>query len=667
MHKNNARSAIGQLNTVALSAVRHVYGSGRFWCIAVVAMLLIWQTRSYAGQITINRSGASIDGFLDSHDNFTFAGSQFEHGVVLGEGTGAAEAFYRILLPPRQVGNSSITSLLLIVHGQRWGSPVLRVGRDSFYSYDLPAGTDDRYFIYDSTLPQMLSDVEAGLSSGLDVVVEAEWGTDKFDLSHIEVICSYSNVSSDALAKYQLYYGSYRALSFYNSRVIQPLWVDQGSYSIRQYFLPACQEVLAIADNLSGLEGSAYDAMKATIEVLESFETLGTILVGAWDFTAFWPIYSSYGGPSPVSVSTRVTIASNSMKSLTLVWRDSFFDGILVETERVSINAAIEAARADLVTLRTALRNAVDSTWKVYAWSSLGQETAEIILHSLTPMLNVSYTQNSQSTEPSYLTTIIDSLNAISDGAPPTPDPMTWSVTPRPSGDYTLTMTASPASDPSGVEYFFDEVSGNPGGTDSGWQSSPAYTDTALVSGLQYCYRVRARDRSSSANSTGFSQTVCATPSGTSPKYVYAGTVTCKSIGSEDDLWPALDPTTSFYYGEDPDHLCLRVELRNVYMNLDYSPLIKVYCKFYTPSGAEYGSFYWELEDPRGSGFAWWDPNICYVSVGWLHQSGFEFDTIPGRWTYTVSIDDGEGGGEMLVDTKYFDILERSPLPATDP
>jgi hypothetical protein len=44
-------------------------------------------------------------------------------------------------------------------------------------------------------------------------------------------------------------------------------------------------------------------------------------------------------------------------------------------------------------------------------------------------------------------------------------------------------MTATTASDPSGVEYNFDETSGNPGGTDSGWQDSTSYADTGLNSG----------------------------------------------------------------------------------------------------------------------------------------------------------------------------------------
>jgi hypothetical protein len=56
-------------------------------------------------------------------------------------------------------------------------------------------------------------------------------------------------------------------------------------------------------------------------------------------------------------------------------------------------------------------------------------------------------------------------------------------------------MTATTGSDDSGpVEYFFDETSGNPGGTDSGWQTSATYTDSGLDADTQYTYTVQMRD-----------------------------------------------------------------------------------------------------------------------------------------------------------------------------
>jgi hypothetical protein len=40
---------------------------------------------------------------------------------------------------------------------------------------------------------------------------------------------------------------------------------------------------------------------------------------------------------------------------------------------------------------------------------------------------------------------------------------MTWVSVPAATGSSTIDMTATTASDPSGVQYYFDETSGNPG------------------------------------------------------------------------------------------------------------------------------------------------------------------------------------------------------------
>ena len=72
-------------------------------------------------------------------------------------------------------------------------------------------------------------------------------------------------------------------------------------------------------------------------------------------------------------------------------------------------------------------------------------------------------------------------------------------------------MAATTASDPSGVEYYFEETSGNPGGTDSGWQDSVNYTDSGLNAGTEYSYRVKARDKSADQKETSWSSTSTAT------------------------------------------------------------------------------------------------------------------------------------------------------------
>ena len=56
-------------------------------------------------------------------------------------------------------------------------------------------------------------------------------------------------------------------------------------------------------------------------------------------------------------------------------------------------------------------------------------------------------------------------------------------------------MASVEGADASGIiEYYFEEISGNPGGGDSGWQYFRNYVDRDLVPVTQYQYRVLMRD-----------------------------------------------------------------------------------------------------------------------------------------------------------------------------
>jgi hypothetical protein len=95
------------------------------------------------------------------------------------------------------------------------------------------------------------------------------------------------------------------------------------------------------------------------------------------------------------------------------------------------------------------------------------------------------------------------------DHTPPTPDPMTWASSPQATWATWTFMTATAASDPSGVEYYFTCTAG--GGHDSGWQDSRTYIDTGLAPETQYCYTVKARDKSIIQNETSPSTIECVT------------------------------------------------------------------------------------------------------------------------------------------------------------
>ncbi len=103
------------------------------------------------------------------------------------------------------------------------------------------------------------------------------------------------------------------------------------------------------------------------------------------------------------------------------------------------------------------------------------------------------------------------------DTTAPNPDPMTWSVTPQAINRGAIQMTATTATDDSGVvEYQFVCIVGGPGCTVSGWQSSPAYTAGGLNANAAYSFQVIARDLYNNVT-TASATAVATTPANATP------------------------------------------------------------------------------------------------------------------------------------------------------
>ncbi len=95
------------------------------------------------------------------------------------------------------------------------------------------------------------------------------------------------------------------------------------------------------------------------------------------------------------------------------------------------------------------------------------------------------------------------------DRTPPTPNPSTWATVPYATGTASISMSATAASDPSGVQYFFHCLTY--GGHDSGWQAGSTYQDTGLSPNSTYTYQVRTRDNSPNQNQGSYSISASAT------------------------------------------------------------------------------------------------------------------------------------------------------------
>lgn len=150
---------------------------------------------------------------------------------------------------------------------------------------------------------------------------------------------------------------------------------------------------------------------------------------------------------------------------------------------------------------------ATDSNWQdspVYTDTGLDPDT---IYTYRIKVRDLSATQN----ESDWSATRSAITENNDDVDPPTPNPAAFSSAPSATGTSSIAMTAVTASDPSGVQYYFEELSGNAGASSSGWQSSPSYTDTGLSVSTTYIYRVKVRDMSANQNETAWSNSVSET------------------------------------------------------------------------------------------------------------------------------------------------------------
>ena len=94
---------------------------------------------------------------------------------------------------------------------------------------------------------------------------------------------------------------------------------------------------------------------------------------------------------------------------------------------------------------------------------------------------------------------------------PPEPDPMTWAQPPVAVDGYSITMTATAATDAVNppVQYYFECTTD--GDANSNWQTDPNYLATGLDPVTEYTFRAKARDNAPSQNETGFSDPCSAT------------------------------------------------------------------------------------------------------------------------------------------------------------
>ncbi len=206
----------------------------------------------------------------------------------------------------------------------------------------------------------------------------------------------------------------------------------------------------------------------------------------------------------------------------------------------------------------------------------------------------------------------------VSDTSPPTPNPASWATLPTAQGQSSITMTATAGSDSSGVQYFFHETTGNPGGADSGWQASTIYTNSGLLPQTQYGYTVMMRD--------GLGNT------GTVSSVAFATTL------APDTSPPTPNPAS---WATPPTNAGLSAITMTATTGTD-------------PSGVQY--FFHETTGNSGGADSGWQNSTVYTNSGLLPST---------QYGYTVMMRDGLGNTGTVSSVAFVTTLPPDTTPPT--
>jgi fibro-slime domain-containing protein len=96
----------------------------------------------------------------------------------------------------------------------------------------------------------------------------------------------------------------------------------------------------------------------------------------------------------------------------------------------------------------------------------------------------------------------VDIVVSLGENTPPS---ASWLVDPHAVASSSISMQAD-ASDASGVEYYFQNLTIADGSHDTSWQDSSTFVDDGLEVRTEYSYRFKVRDKSLNQNETGWSE-----------------------------------------------------------------------------------------------------------------------------------------------------------------
>jgi pectin methylesterase-like acyl-CoA thioesterase len=358
-------------------------------------------------------------------------------------------------------------------------------------------------------------------------------------------------------------------------------WLIHDGYDPAKLFL-AEYHSMDLAGNLLNVSGRDYRSRQLNATDAAYWGTVTNVL-GGWDPTVLGELPTAAWQPQPANTA----IAD---QTVTLKW------------------AAGAAAASHIIYLDT-----VNPPAALYASTSV----PTLAVGTLTP--GVYYWRVDENNAAGTTAGQVWRFTAVTDGLAPNPDPMTWSIVPHATSHTSIEMVATTATDGSGVEYYFANLT-DPA-HDSGWQDSATYADTGLTPSTVYTYTVTARDKSPYSNTTATSVPKLATTS-----------------AAPDVLPPTPDPMTWFV----PPH------------GIEFNAISMTATTETDASGVEY---YFACTSGGGHDSGWQD-SVTYVDTGLVEGA---------TCTYTVQARDKSPNHNVNVVSAPASASTVSTAPTPNP
>ena len=260
-----------------------------------------------------------------------------------------------------------------------------------------------------------------------------------------------------------------------------------------------------------------------------------------------------------------------------------------------------------------------------------------------------------------------------SDTTAPTPNPMGWASVPAATGESTIAMIASTATDEtSTVQYRFTCTSGGAGCVTSAWQASPSHTATGLAASTQYTWTVAARDLA--GNVTAESAAASASTQAPPPPPPFVDVVASGETAAAGSVSGAYTNThtdngsaqaiTEILSGGKPSSRYSLLEHRWSF-SVGSGATVTVFANAWSGGSTDGDSFDFQYSlDGGGS----WSPMFNVSSTGNGNVQSFEIPGAPGGAIQLRVIDTNRVAGAQQLNTVSVDHLYiQVANPPSDP